>query len=92
LEDLVHRPLKVRHAAPIRQSSRVLGDRLKDGSIYKLLAEHGHELFPDDCFANCYSNAVDGTRADLGNGDDPPGLRGLSDREASIASASRVRV
>jgi hypothetical protein len=26
----------------------VLGDRLKDGSIYKLLAEHGDEMFPDD--------------------------------------------
>ena len=33
----------------------ILGDRLKDGSIYKLLAEHGHELFPDDYFADCYS-------------------------------------
>ena len=30
----------------------VLGDRLKDGSIYKLLAEHGHEMFPDDYFAD----------------------------------------
>ena len=38
----------------------VLGDRLKDGSIYKLLAEHGHELFGDDYFADCYSGARDG--------------------------------
>src|SRR5487761_128127 len=38
----------------------VLGDRLRDGSIYKLLAEHGHELFPDDYFADCYSGARDG--------------------------------
>ena len=38
----------------------VLGDRLKDRSIYKLLAEHGHELFPDDYFADCYSGARDG--------------------------------
>ena len=38
----------------------VLGDRLKDGSIYKLLAENGHELFPDDYFADCYSAARDG--------------------------------
>lgn len=38
----------------------VLGNRLKDRSIYKLLAEHGHELFPDDYFADCYSGARDG--------------------------------
>jgi hypothetical protein len=38
----------------------VLGDRLKDGSIYKLVAEHGHELFPDDYFADLYSNSADG--------------------------------
>ena len=38
----------------------VLGDRLKERSIYKLLAEHGHELFPDDYFADCYSGARDG--------------------------------
>ncbi len=38
----------------------VLGDRLKERSIYKLLAEHGHELFGDDYFADCYSGARDG--------------------------------
>jgi len=38
----------------------VLGDRLKDRSIYKLLATHGHELFGDDYFADCYSGARDG--------------------------------
>jgi len=38
----------------------VLGDRLRDGSIYKLLAEHGRELFGDDYFADCYSGARDG--------------------------------
>jgi hypothetical protein len=38
----------------------VLGDRLKDGSIYKLLATHGQELFPDEYFADCYSGARDG--------------------------------
>src|SRR5665213_4259536 len=38
----------------------VLGDRLKDGSIYKLLGEHGHELFPDDYFADCYTNSREG--------------------------------
>jgi hypothetical protein len=38
----------------------VLGNRLKDGSIYKLLAEHGHEMFRDDDFADCYSNSREG--------------------------------
>jgi hypothetical protein len=38
----------------------VLGDRLRDGSIYKLLAEHGHELFPDEYFADCYLNSPKG--------------------------------
>jgi hypothetical protein len=38
----------------------VLGDRLKDGSIYKLLAEHGHEIFPDDYFTDCYTNSPEG--------------------------------
>src|SRR5665213_1273620 len=38
----------------------VLGDRLRDGSIYKLLAENGHELFGDGYFADCYSGARDG--------------------------------
>lgn len=35
----------------------LLGDRLRDGSIYKLLAEHGHEMFPDGYFADCYLNS-----------------------------------
>ena len=30
----------------------ILGDRLKDGSIYKLLAEHGQIMFPDEYFAD----------------------------------------
>ena len=38
----------------------VLGDRLKDGSIYKLLADHGLEMFPDDYFADCYTNSPHG--------------------------------
>jgi hypothetical protein len=38
----------------------VLGDRLREGSIYKLLAEHGHEVFPDEYFADCYLNSPKG--------------------------------
>ncbi|HEV8115876.1 MAG TPA: IS1182 family transposase [Acidimicrobiales bacterium] len=32
----------------------VLGDRLKAGSLYRLLAEEGHRLFPDDYFADMF--------------------------------------
>ena len=31
----------------------LLGDRLREGSLYRLLAEQGHRLFPDDYFADC---------------------------------------
>ena len=30
----------------------ILGDRLKEGSIYRLLADHGHAMFRDDYFAD----------------------------------------
>jgi Transposase DDE domain/Transposase domain (DUF772) len=32
----------------------LLGDRLREGSIYRLLADHGDRLFPDDYFADLY--------------------------------------
>ncbi len=35
----------------------VLGDRLRDGSVYKLLADHGHRLFPDEYFADLYRDS-----------------------------------
>jgi hypothetical protein len=38
----------------------VLGDRLREGSLYRLLADHGHEMFPDDYFADCYTDSVKG--------------------------------
>src|SRR5580658_2717846 len=38
----------------------ILGDRLREGSIYRLLADHGHVMFPDDYFADCYSDSVKG--------------------------------
>jgi hypothetical protein len=65
----------------------VLGDRLKDGSLYKLLAEHGHELFPDDYFADCYSGARDGRPTVpariLASVMILQAFEGLSDREAT---------
>jgi hypothetical protein len=36
----------------------LLGDRLKLGSIYRLLADHGHVMFGDDYFADLYSGSV----------------------------------
>jgi hypothetical protein len=64
----------------------VLGDRLRDGSIYKLLAEHGHEMFSDDYFADCYLNSPKGrptvpTRI-LATVMILQAFEGLSDREA----------
>jgi hypothetical protein len=38
----------------------ILGDRLKEGSIYRLLADHGHTLFGDDYFADLYADSVRG--------------------------------
>jgi hypothetical protein len=38
----------------------VLGDRLREGSLYRLLADHGHEMFKDDYFADCYTDSVKG--------------------------------
>jgi Transposase DDE domain/Transposase domain (DUF772) len=38
----------------------ILGDRLREGSLYRLLADHGHVMFPDDYFADLYSASVRG--------------------------------
>jgi hypothetical protein len=38
----------------------ILGDRLREGSIYRLLADHGHRLFPDDYFADLYKVSARG--------------------------------
>ena len=38
----------------------ILGDRLREGSIYRLLADHGDQLFPDDYFADLYTVSVRG--------------------------------
>ena len=38
----------------------LLGDRLKAGSIYRLLADEGHAMFGDDYFADLYSDSVRG--------------------------------
>ncbi len=38
----------------------ILGDRLKQGSLYRLLADHGHRLFGDDYFADLYAESARG--------------------------------
>lgn len=41
-------------------AARLLGDRLPEGSIYRLLAVQGHRLFPDDYFADLYTASAKG--------------------------------
>jgi hypothetical protein len=38
----------------------ILGDRLREGSLYRLLADHGHEMFPDGYFGDLYTGSVKG--------------------------------
>jgi len=38
----------------------LLGDRLQPGSIYRLLADHGQAMFPDDYFGDLHSGSVRG--------------------------------
>lgn len=64
----------------------ILGDRLREGSIYRLLADEGQRLFPDDYFADLHKASV------LGRPTVPArtlatvmvlqAFEGLSDREA----------
>ena len=36
----------------------ILGDRLKEGSLYRLLADHGQQIFDDDYFADLYADSA----------------------------------
>jgi hypothetical protein len=38
----------------------LLGDRLREGSVYRLLADHGQVMFPDDYFADLYAESAKG--------------------------------
>src|SRR5437870_6190412 len=38
----------------------ILGDRLREGSLYRLLADEGHRLFPDDYFVDLYADSARG--------------------------------
>lgn len=70
----------------------LLGDRLEDGSIYKLLCEEGAELFPDDYFADLYADSVRGRPTVAARVVATTMLlqahEGVSDREAKTDSAS----
>ena len=38
----------------------ILGDRLRAGSLYRLLADHGQVMFPDGYFADLYTDSARG--------------------------------
>jgi IS5 family transposase len=38
----------------------LLGDRLRQGTVYRLLADHGHQMFGDDYFADLYADSARG--------------------------------
>src|SRR5262249_9061626 len=38
----------------------LLGDRLREGSVYRLLADHGQVMFPDGYFADLYAESARG--------------------------------
>ena len=38
----------------------LLGDRLREGSLYRLLADHGQVMFPDGYFAGLYTESAKG--------------------------------
>jgi len=38
-------------------AARLLGDRLAEGSIYRLLADEGLRMFDDEYFADCFTNS-----------------------------------
>ncbi len=73
----------------------VLGDRLAVGSVYRLLADQGHRLFPDDYFADLFVATPRGrptvparTMATVML---LQGFEGLSDREACDRLAFDLR-
>jgi IS5 family transposase len=65
----------------------ILGERLREGSIYRLLADEGHRLFPDDYFADLYSDSSRGRPTvparTLATVMVLQAFEGLSDREAT---------
>jgi Transposase DDE domain/Transposase domain (DUF772) len=81
--------------ASFEDAAGFLGDRLAPGSVYRLLADEGHRLFPDDYFADVF------TSSRLGRPTVPArvvasvmllqAFEGLSDREACDRLAFDLR-
>jgi hypothetical protein len=46
--------------AGFQDPREILGDRLREGSLYRLLADHGHQMFPDGYFADLYTGSARG--------------------------------
>jgi hypothetical protein len=46
--------------AGFQDPREILGDRLREGSLYRLLADHGLVMFPDDYFADLYAESARG--------------------------------
>ena len=70
----------------------ILGERLREGSLYRLLADHGDRLFPDDYFADLYSGSRKGrptvVARVLATVMVLQAFEGLSDREATDRARS----
>src|SRR5215467_9289050 len=73
----------------------LLGDRLREGSVYRLLADHGQVMFPDDYFADLYAGSARGRPTVPARVVATVMLlqafEGLSDREACDRLASGLR-
>jgi hypothetical protein len=60
----------------------LLGDRLREGSLYRLLADHGHPMFPDGYFADLFTESAKGRPTVVATVMLLQAFEGLSDREA----------
>ena len=46
--------------AGFQDPREIMGDRLRERSLYRLLADHGHQMFPDGYFADLYTGSARG--------------------------------
>jgi Transposase DDE domain/Transposase domain (DUF772) len=51
---------RAQHQRGFQDPRDILGDRLREGSLYRLLADHGPAMFGDDYFADLYSGSPKG--------------------------------
>ena len=98
-------PGRAQTQAGFQDPREILGDRLREGSRYRLLADHGHQMFPDDYFADLYAesmrgrpNASTSATVEVVLGDAAPGAyrghvlaRGLLDVALPVRSGPGVR-